>query len=64
MPARRPNQSTAAVLDGQVLTTLTPADRVRVRRAESVFQLIEISGRGYYQTLREKLGWRGDLINN
>ncbi len=62
--ARRPNQSTAAVLDGQVLTTLTPADRVRVRRAESVFQLIEISGRGYYQTLREKLGWRGDLINN
>ena len=58
---RQPNESTAAVLDGQVLTRLLPGDRVRVQQAQSVFQLIEIQGRGYYQTLREKLGWRGDF---
>ena len=58
---RTPNKSTSAVLDGQVLTTLLQSDRVKIRRANSVFQLIEIQGQGYYRTLREKLGWRGDI---
>ena len=61
---QRPNPSTSAVLDGQVLTTLESSDRVVVEQAEPSFQLIEISGQGYYQTLREKLGWRGDFHKN
>ena len=32
-----------------------------VTRAEPTFQLIEVYGRNYYRTLREKLGWGGDL---
>ncbi len=57
----KPNDSTCIVLDGQVITQLSETDRVRVCRAESVFQLIQIEGRNYYQTLREKLGWGGDF---
>ncbi|HAN97107.1 MAG TPA: NAD(+) kinase [Planctomycetaceae bacterium] len=56
---RTPNESTSAVLDGQVLCRLTERHRVRVERAESVFQLIEGLDHSYYRTLREKLGWSG-----
>lgn len=57
--ARQPNESTSAVVDGQVLCRLTAEHRVRVTRADCVFQLIEGLGHSYYRTLREKLGWSG-----
>lgn len=57
--ARQPNDSTSAVIDGQVLCRLTSEHRVRVVRADCVFQLIEGLGHSYYRTLREKLGWSG-----
>ena len=57
----KPNDSTCIVLDGQVITRLSEKDRVRVVRAESVFQLIQIEGHHYYRTLREKLGWGGGI---
>ena len=58
---REPNDSTSIVLDGQVLCSVTERHRARIQKADSIFQLIEIAGKGYYQTLREKLGWRGAL---
>lgn len=55
-----PHAGTTVVVDGQVFhTPLTAGDRVRVRRAEVTFQMIECQGHGYYSTLREKLGWAG-----
>jgi NAD+ kinase len=60
----RPNDSTCIVLDGQVITQLDQTDRVRIFRAEQVFQLIQIQGHHYYRTLREKLGWGGRITNN
>ena len=57
----QPNASTSAALDGQVIVKLESTDRVRVTRAKSVFQLIEVSGNNYYRTLREKLGWGGEF---
>ncbi len=59
-----PNESTSLVVDGQMVLKLTPEHRVRISRAAPVFQLIEISGRNYYRTLREKLGWRGEFRTN
>ena len=56
-----PNESTSVVVDGQPLHSITKDDRIRVRRADVKFQLIEIHGHGYYRTLREKLGWGGRL---
>ena len=59
--ATKPNESACVVLDGQIVTKLQAGDRVRVSRAKSVFQLIEVSGNNYYCTLREKLGWGGEI---
>jgi NAD+ kinase len=54
-----PNPSTSVVVDGKVLSRLEPGDRVRVERAEPTFKLVQVPGRSYYRTLREKLGWGG-----
>jgi NAD+ kinase len=57
----RPHEGTTLVVDGRVLGTLRPEDRVRIVRSEARFQMIEVSGQGYYRTLREKLGWGGQI---
>jgi NAD+ kinase len=57
----RPHKGTTVVADGRVLTVLQPGDRVRVTQAAARFQLIKVAGRSYYRTLREKLGWSGQL---
>jgi NAD+ kinase len=56
-----PQTGAFAVVDGQVVSELQPGDRVRIRRAEPKFKLVEVKGHGYYRTLREKLGWGGSL---
>lgn len=58
---REPNVTTSVVVDGRTICNLQANDRVRVTKAESTFQLVEVHGRNYYRTLREKLGWGGDL---
>jgi NAD+ kinase len=54
-------EKTPVVLDGQVLCTVAPGDRVRVRRADVCFKMVIAPGHSYYRTLREKLGWGGGL---
>ena len=57
----KPKPENSVVLDGRVLCTLGPGDRVRVQRAPVRFQLVAAPGHTYYRTLREKLGWGGRL---
>ena len=57
----KPNEGTSLVSDGRVLGTLQPNDRVRIVRSSARFQMIEVSGQNYYRTLREKLGWGGQI---
>jgi NAD+ kinase len=57
----QPHAGTAVVVDGRELCGLAADDRVRVERAEPKFKLVEVPGRSYYRTLREKLGWGGRL---
>ena len=54
---RQPNESTGVVVDGQNIAKVTEQTRIRVTRSDSVFRTIEVHGRNYYRTLREKLGW-------
>ena len=60
----RPNESTCVVFDGQTLSQLTVDHRVKIFRDKAVFQLIQIAGHSYYQTLAEKLGWGGRFGNS
>jgi NAD+ kinase len=62
MEVPEPNDGTAVVVDGRALGELKAGDRVRVERAEPRFQLVEVPGRNYYRTLRDKLGWSGHLF--
>src|SRR5262245_12133843 len=57
-----PNEGTMVVVDGRPLWQLTRNDQVRVVKAEPKFKLIEPRGHSYYHTLRDKLGWAGQLI--
>ncbi|MGD9644205.1 MAG: NAD(+)/NADH kinase [Pirellulales bacterium] len=57
----RPNPGTTVVADGRTLSLMAPYDRVRIVRAQPQFQLVEVPGHSYYRTLREKLGWGGQL---
>ncbi len=57
----QPNEGTTVVVDGRPLWKLAASDRVRVERAEPTFKLLECRGQSYYRTLRDKLGWAGNL---
>jgi len=45
------------VVDGQEMARLARGDRVRVRRADAAFLLVQNPSRRPFQTLREKLSW-------
>jgi len=57
----QPNDGSACVVDGRVVAALTAGDRIRIRRAEPRFVLVETGRHGYYRTLRDKLAWGGGL---
>jgi NAD+ kinase len=57
----QPNDGSACVVDGGVVSGLAVADRVRVRRAQPRFTLVETRQHGYYRTLRDKLQWGGGI---
>jgi NAD+ kinase len=46
-----------ATFDGQAGHRLDSGDIVRVTRAPSAIRLVSSLTRGYFDTLREKLGW-------
>lgn len=58
---RTPGTSTSVVVDGQIVANLSEEDRIRVRRAQQTFRMIETEQHTYYRTLREKLGWSGHI---
>jgi NAD+ kinase len=60
----KPNEGTSLLVDGKLIAQLNPDDRIGIERSTAEFQLIEVRGRGYYRTLREKLGWGGRLKLN
>ena len=56
-----PSEGAELVVDGRHLAHLTPQDRVRVVQATARFRMIEPPTQTYYRTLREKLGWGGNI---
>ncbi|MCL2623429.1 MAG: NAD(+)/NADH kinase [Planctomycetaceae bacterium] len=49
------------MLDGQAVATTESGDQVLVKRAPDRFKMIKLPGASFYRTLREKLGWSGQL---
>ncbi|MDR1484159.1 MAG: NAD(+)/NADH kinase [Planctomycetaceae bacterium] len=57
----RPCQKGILVLDGVELARVEPNDFIQVSRAPYTFKTIDAPGNNYYKTLRNKLGWSGQL---
>jgi len=53
----------AVTVDGQVMHQLQEGDLVRVRRASKHLLLVRTGRSGFFDTLRNKLDWRGQLRN-
>jgi len=58
---QEPNETTSVVVDGRTICRLMENDRVRVQRAKPTFKMVAVAGQTYYRTLREKLGWGGNI---
>ena len=54
-------QEVVLTIDGQVFMYLHPEDRVVINAEPHMFHLIEPSGHAFYDTLREKLLWGGQV---
>ena len=52
-----PDEEVYLTVDGQEGTTLEPGDRVSVQSSDSRTELVRISGRSFYDSLRSKLRW-------
>jgi NAD+ kinase len=61
MAVSRTHPEAWVVVDGRVLCRIGLEDRVCVKRAQARFQMLTAPGHSYYRTLREKLGWSGQL---
>lgn len=55
------NREVFVVTDGDSSLSMLPGDRVVVRRADVSLQMIKLPERGYYRSLRQKLGWSGQM---
>ncbi len=58
---KEPPDGVRLVIDGQIQRPILPGDRIIVRQADSVFQLLRLPGHSYYGTLHRKLGWKGQI---
>jgi NAD+ kinase len=56
-----PNEGSACVVDGRVVSCLEAGDAICISRGEPHFTLVETRSHGYYSTLREKLHWGGGI---
>ncbi|MBX3441885.1 MAG: NAD(+)/NADH kinase [Planctomyces sp.] len=53
------NEGVMLVIDGQIRTPVSRGDRIVIRRAPVMFQLVRLPGHSYYAALHRKLGWGG-----
>ncbi|WP_233199049.1 MULTISPECIES: NAD(+)/NADH kinase [Pirellulaceae] len=61
MHLRGSDRTMSVVVDGRVLSPITSDHRVRVDQAQPRFKLVATHDYNYYRTLREKLGWGGQI---
>jgi NAD+ kinase len=63
----RPSESRNPIvltLDGQRTHRLGARERLSVKKAPHPFRLVKVTGRSYFETLRQKFNWAGTSLNN
>ncbi len=59
--AEASGQEIILTIDGQLSVYLKQTDRLVIKKSRAIFRLIKIGRRSFYETLREKLHWGGQL---
>lgn len=54
-----PQPATIFSADGQVMHDLAPGDAITIRRSRKTVRLMHLPGASFFETLRQKLHWRG-----
>jgi NAD+ kinase len=54
---RRVKEHVGLTIDGQETFDLEYGDEIKIRKSSRVFDMIRLTGEGYYKALRFKLGW-------
>jgi NAD+ kinase len=57
-----PKPSTILSADGQVVTELSAGDVVTIRRSRRSVRLMQLADSSFFETLRQKLHWRGAYV--
>ncbi len=57
------NENVRVTFDGQEGCDMIQGDLLEVKKAQNSIQLIQIPGKNYYQTLRNKLHWGSNVAN-
>jgi NAD+ kinase len=52
------------VVDGQIQRVVPPGAHVLIRKGEIAFPMVRLEGHSFYRTLRDKLGWGADPIQD
>jgi NAD+ kinase len=50
--------------DGQRVFSFKPPLRIKIKKSERPFRLLQFASDGYFETLRNKLHWGIDIRNN
>lgn len=61
MVIRQGHETVSAVFDGRVLGPLGEGDCYKITKAPVSFKMIRVPDKNEYRTLRDKLGWGGNL---
>jgi len=59
----RSAQEVMATIDGQIGVDLQAGDRIRLRKSATAFNVITPRDRNYFQVLRDKLRWGGQIAS-
>jgi NAD+ kinase len=57
-----PKPATILSADGQVVSELVVGDQLTIRRSRRTVRLMHLAGSSFFQTLRQKLHWRGTTL--
>ena len=56
------NVETIVSADGQVQANLNPGDSITIQRSRRTVELLHLGGSSFFETVREKLHWRGSYV--
>ena len=56
-----PHEGITLAVDGQIKVPINDQNQIKIKQAKHFAQLVNLPKNGYFQTLRTKMGWSGNV---